>query len=147
MISGLGEEIGQPSSRIDVIEPGRDDQRIQRSGPLDAPVTADEQPRAATQGDAAQGALHGIVGQVGPPVSQEPAENSPSLQHLVHCLGDLGATQELVPLPPHPSFQIADQPCSLVLAHQQAPFCRQTDDIRFDIEDDNIPLLPILTPS
>lgn len=86
MISGPGEEIGQPSPRIDVIEPGGDDQRIQRSGPLDAPVTAGEQLRAATQGDAAQGALHGIVGQADPPVTQEAVENSPSLQHIVHCL-------------------------------------------------------------
>jgi len=147
MISGPAEEIGQPSARIDVIEPGGDNQRIQRSGPLDVPVTAGEQLRAATQGDAAQGALHGIVGQAGPPVNQEPAENSPSLRHVVHCLGGLGATQELVPLPPHPSLQIADQPCSLVLAHQQAPLCRQTDDIGFDIEDGNKPPLPILTPT
>jgi hypothetical protein len=47
--------------RIDVVELGRGDQGIHRRGTLAAAIGAREQPGAAPQGNAAQGALGGIV--------------------------------------------------------------------------------------
>jgi len=61
VISDACEDIGEPCLRVNVVEPGSLDQRVDDGGTLPAAVGAAEQPCLATERDAAQGALGGIV--------------------------------------------------------------------------------------
>jgi hypothetical protein len=80
-IVDAGEYVGEPSLRIDVVELGGLDQRVHHGGALAAAVGAGEQPRLAAKRDAAQG----------PAVGEKPDEAVPTLEHVVHRLGDLQA--------------------------------------------------------
>ena len=51
MIGDAGEHVGEPGLRIDVVELGSFDQRVQRSGALAAAIGAGEQPGPAAEGN------------------------------------------------------------------------------------------------
>jgi hypothetical protein len=59
MEGDAGEDIGQPSLRIDAIHLGRDDQAVHRCGAFAPAIRTAEQPRFSSQGDAAQATLGG----------------------------------------------------------------------------------------
>ena len=80
MIGDAGEHVGEPGLRIDVVELGGLDQRVDRRGALAAAIGAGEQPVLAAQGDAAQRALGGVVGQADAAVIEEAGEGGPALQ-------------------------------------------------------------------
>jgi hypothetical protein len=63
MIGDAGEYVGEPGLRVDVVELGGGDQRVDRRGALAAAVGTREQPCPAPQGNAAQCALGGVVAQ------------------------------------------------------------------------------------
>lgn len=82
MISDACEDIGEPGLRIDIIELGGLDQRVDDGGTLPAAVGTAEQPRLAAERDAAERALGGIVRQADAAVVEEPRERVPALQYV-----------------------------------------------------------------
>jgi hypothetical protein len=71
VIGDPGQDIGEPSLRIDVVELGGLDQREHDRGTLAAAVGAGEQPCLTAQRDAAQRPLGGIVAQANAAIVEE----------------------------------------------------------------------------
>jgi hypothetical protein len=71
MIRQSCQDVGEPGARIDVIELAGFDEGVDSGGALAAAVGAGEGPVVPAHGDAAQGALGGIVGQIDPSVIEE----------------------------------------------------------------------------
>ena len=120
MFGDAGQDVGEPGLRIDVVDLGGDDQAVHGGGALAAAIGAAEQPGLSAQGDAAQRALGGIVGQADAAIIEEAGERGPALEHVVHGLGDLVAARELGALLAHPASEIGDQRRAELLAHGQA---------------------------
>jgi hypothetical protein len=66
-----GENVGEPGAGVDAVELGALDQRVHGGGAATALVGAGEGPAASAKGDAAQGALGGIVRQADAAVVEE----------------------------------------------------------------------------
>ena len=73
-----GEDIGQPSLRIDAIHFGRDDQAVHGRGASATAIRSAEQPGFSTKSDTPQPALGGVVGETHAPILQEQREASAS---------------------------------------------------------------------
>ena len=82
--------IGEPGLRIDVVELRGADERVHDSGPHAPAVGAGEEPRFASETDAAQRPLGGVVGEADAAVVEEAREAAPALEHVIHRLGDGG---------------------------------------------------------
>ncbi len=67
--------------RIDVVELGGLDERVEGGGAAAAFVGAGEGPVAASDGDTAQLALGGVVRYAQPAVVEEAGERGPALEH------------------------------------------------------------------
>ena len=135
MIVDAGEDIGEPSLRIDVVEARGLDQGVDHGGAVAAAVGACEQPCLAAERNAAQGPLGGIVGEADTPIVEEAREGSPALQHIGHRLGDVGMPRQPGPLGPHPLVEIGDEPSKPLAADREPLRGRQTIDLALDGED------------
>jgi len=71
MVVDPAEHVAEPGFRVDVVELGWLDQRVDRGGPLAAPVRAAEGPVAAPDRNAAQAAFGGIAGHADPARADE----------------------------------------------------------------------------
>ena len=87
VIGDTGENIGEPSLRIDRVELGRHDQRRHRGCPISAPLRAGRQLGFSAQGKASQDPFGGVVGQADPSVFEEVREGRPTPQQIVDRLG------------------------------------------------------------
>jgi hypothetical protein len=56
-----GEDVGEPGSRVDVVELCGADQGVHDAGALTASIGAAEQPRFSSEGHAAQGQLGRVI--------------------------------------------------------------------------------------
>jgi len=74
-IGDTGEDVGEPSLGIDVVEATGGDHRQYDGGTVGATLAAGEGPVAPSQGDAPQGALSTIVGQADPAIVEEAAKS------------------------------------------------------------------------
>ena len=74
VVVDAGQDIGEPSLGIDVVEPGRLDQRVHEGGPLTTAIGAGEQPGLAAERNAAQRPLGGVVGEADAAVGEEARE-------------------------------------------------------------------------
>src|ERR1700721_1851385 len=99
-----------------------------------SPIGAAEQPRLPTQSDATHAALGGIVGQTDAAIVEEARERDPTLEHVVHGLGDVVAARELGALLSHPGLQIGDQRRAEFLSDGPAPFKALPVDRPLDLE-------------
>src|SRR5262249_55372643 len=104
-----GEHVGEPSLRIDVVEPRGLDQGVHHGGTFTAAVGASEQPRLAPERNTAQRPLGGIVGEADAAVPNETRERVPALEHVVHGLAHIAVARELATLRPHPGLELGDQ--------------------------------------
>jgi hypothetical protein len=89
MIGQAGEHVGEPSMRIDIVELGGLDQRINRGGASTAFVRAGEGPVVATNRDAAQSSLGGIVGHAQAAVVEEAGERGQAFETVIDRLGGI----------------------------------------------------------
>ena len=78
MILQAREDMGEPGLRVDVVEPGGLDQRVDRGSTVAARIRAGESPVLAAHGDGADLALGGIVGHAQPAVVEEARKRRPS---------------------------------------------------------------------
>lgn len=104
-----GEDIGQPSLRIDAVHLGCDDQAVHGSGALSAAIRPAKQPRLSAQGDSPQPSLGGIVGQAYAPILKEQSEARPPFENVIERLDQVVPTGEPGGLLPHIGMKIVDQ--------------------------------------
>ena len=104
MIGDPAQDVCEPGLRIDVIQLSRHDQRAHHGRALTTAIGTGEEPRLATERDAAQLPLGGIVSEADLPVVEEAREGGPSLEHVIHRLGDIGMSGEPCTLGTHPAF-------------------------------------------
>jgi hypothetical protein len=95
MIGQLGENVWEPSLRIDVVELGDLDQRVDGGGAATAIVGAVEGLVPAAHDDGAQFAFGGVVGPAQAAVIKEAGEHAPALEAVVDRLGGLAFAREL----------------------------------------------------
>jgi hypothetical protein len=79
MIGQPGEHVGKPGLRIDAVELGGLDQRVDGGGAAAAFVGAGEGPVLAADGDGTQLAFGGVVGHAQPAVIDEPRADRTAL--------------------------------------------------------------------
>ena len=115
-----GQEVRQPCLRIEVVHLGGDNEATQGSGSLIAAVRPAEHPRFASQRDAAQRPLGGIVRQAHAPIVEEQRECGPAFQYLVDGLGEIVATRELGSLLAQVDLKFLDQLLALSLTNHPA---------------------------
>jgi hypothetical protein len=77
-----GEDVGEPSVRIDVIDPGGVDQGVDRSRAATSFIGTRERPVVATDGNWPDLPLGGIVGDAQPPIVEEARQGDPSGQAI-----------------------------------------------------------------
>ena len=134
------EDIGEPGLRIDVVELRGADERVHDSGPHAPAVGAGEQPRFASETDAAQRPLGGVVRKADLTVVEEAREAAPALQHIIHGLGHGGVTREPGALQAHPVLKFRDQRRAPLLAHREATLGSLAVDLALDVEERVDPL-------
>ena len=88
MIVDAAQAVGEPGFGVDIVELGGGDQSVDGGGPLAAAIGAAEGPVLAAEGNAAQLALGGVVGQADPAVIQEPRKGGLAGQHVVYRFGE-----------------------------------------------------------
>ena len=120
VIGDTGEDIGEPSLRVDVVHFCGDDKAVHFRRPLSAAVGTCEQPRFSAQGNSAQRALRGVIGQTDPAIVEEPGEGCPTVEHVVHGLAGIVMRREPGSRGGHPVRQFRDQRRAQYLPHSQA---------------------------
>ena len=78
MVCNAAQHVGEPGLWVDIVEFGRADQRVDRSGMLTAAIGAGKQPSFAAECNAAQRALGRVVGQADAAVVEEASEGRPN---------------------------------------------------------------------
>ncbi len=134
MFSDTGEDVGQPSLGIDVVQLGRDDEAVEDGGALAAAIGAGEQPGLSSQSQAAQRPLGSVVRQADPAVVEEAGEGVPTLQHVIHGDRDVGMARQLAAFLAHPRFKCGDQRRSTFPANGEPAIGRQPVDGALDLE-------------
>src|SRR5271169_1440331 len=109
VIGDPAQDVGEPGLGIDAVEFGGADQGVDRSSALAATVGAGEQPGFAPEGNAAQGALGGVVAETDAAVIEKAGKGRPALEHVIHCLGVIGVMRQSGALVAHPGFQFGDE--------------------------------------
>ena len=109
MIGNAREDIGEPSLRVDIVELGGLDQRVDGGSTLTAAVGAVEQPCLAAERDAAKGALGGIVLKADAAVVEEPGERIPALQHIEAGLDAIVTARQFGDLLGEPGVELVHQ--------------------------------------
>jgi hypothetical protein len=95
MIRQSGEHVHEPSLRIDIVEFGGLDQRVDGGGAMAAFVRACEGPVLSSDRDAAHGPLGRVVGHAEAAIVEEAGERGPTLEAVVDRLGGLVLGGEL----------------------------------------------------
>jgi hypothetical protein len=116
VVGNATQDVGEPGLRIDIVEFGGADQRVDGRGALAAAIGAGEQPSFAPEGDPAQRPLGGIVGQADAAIVEEAGEGGPALEHVIYRLGGVGMARQPATLGTHPPCEVADQRRDAVLA-------------------------------
>ncbi len=120
--------------RIDVVHLSCDDQAVEGGGPLPAAVGTGEQPRFSAQRYTAQGSFRCVVRQADAAVIKEQGEGHPTLQDVIHRLGEIVAARQLWAVLEHPGFKISDQRRAQFLPHLPPPFDTLAVDRALDLE-------------
>ncbi len=136
MILQARKDIGKPSVRVDVIESGTLDQRVDRGSPVAALVGAREGPIVAAHGNGANLPLGRIVGHAQPTIIEEACECRPSGEAVGNGLTNLALSGELGALLVQPSLQRDQEGATALVAHVQAFLRRLTVDLALDGEQD-----------
>lgn len=134
VIRDAREDVGEPDLRIDVVESGGLDERVEGRGALAAAIGAAEQPRLPAQGYAPQGALGGIVGEADPAIIKEPRERFPATKQIVDRLGEIMVSREYGTLGGEPGVELVHQGCAETPAYRETIGGGLAGDGAFDVE-------------
>lgn len=86
VIGDAGEDIGEPSLRVDVVEPCRLDQRVGDRGALATAIRAAEEPRFTPERYTTQRPFRGFAREADSAIVEEAGERAPAAQHVVDGL-------------------------------------------------------------
>jgi len=121
--------------RVDVVELGGADQRVECCGALAATIGAGEQPSLAAERDAAQRAFGSVVGQADTTVVAEGGERRSALEDRVHGLSGLGVTGQPATLGAHPIYKMVDRRSDEVLREAHRSSAAIPLELEFDLKD------------
>jgi hypothetical protein len=127
MIRQAGEHVGEPGLRIDIVEFGGCDQRVNGGGSASTFVGPRESPIAAPDRNGTQLALSGIVGHAEPAVVEEAGERYPALDAVVDGFAGLAALGDPGTLLTQPALQRDDERSAALMAdfpRARAASCR-----------------------
>ena len=136
VIRQAGQHVGEPSLRVDIVELGGCDQRVDCSGAPAAFVGASEGPVLSPKGNGPQLAFGRVVRQAKAPIIEEADEGVPSVEAVVDRFGRVAVLGEPGTLCAQPSLQFDDQRSATLLAHAQALLWHEAVDLAFDSEQD-----------
>ncbi len=140
MLSNASEYIGEPSLRIDVVQPGSLDQGVEDGSPLAATIGAAEQPGLPAEWHAAQRTFGGVVGQADPAVVEEAGEGIPAPQYVIDSLGEVVIARPADELGSQPRVKLSHQGRAQFAAHGEALVGGHAVDAALDIEQPIDPL-------
>ena len=109
MIGDAGKHVCEPRLGIGAVQLRRLDQRVHNGRAVAAFVRAAEGPVASAHGDAANGALGGIVGQADAAVIEEARKRLPMVEGIVDGLGKRPLGGELPALGAQPGLEAVDE--------------------------------------
>lgn len=95
MVGQTAEHIGEPGLRIDAVELGGLDQRVEGGRAMAAGIRAGEGPVAAAYRDRPDRPFGGVVRQAGTFVVEEEDKGAPALEHVVDRLRHRSLSREL----------------------------------------------------
>ena len=95
VVGDAEEQVSEIVLRVEAVELGALDQRIERSGAAAAGIGAGKQIILAANGDTAQGALGGIVVERQPAVIETTDQRGPARPHIAEGLGKFGFARKL----------------------------------------------------
>ena len=133
-LGDAGEDIGEPSLRVDVVEFGGDDEGVHRRGALAPAVGAGEQPRPSAQSNPAQRPFRTIIGKADAAIDEEAGEAVPTLEHVVDRLRHRGVARQPGSLGTHPRLEFGHQRCAALAAHRRTSFGGLAVDLALDVE-------------
>jgi hypothetical protein len=117
MVLQASEDIGGPGVRIDVVDLGGVDQRIDRGSAAATFIRACEGPVVATDSNWPDFPLGGIVGHAQPPVVEEARQRHPSGQAIGDGFADAALSRELCALLTQPDLQRDHERTTAFIAH------------------------------
>ena len=132
MIWQPGEHVGKPSLRIDAIEPGSLDQRVNGGGAAAAFVGAGKGPVLAAECNSAQLALGSVVGHAQPAIVDEAREHLPALEAVVDRLRGLALAGELGASLAQEGVKLIDEGAATRITRGFALVRRQAVDVALD---------------
>ena len=118
-IGDTGQDVGQPGARINAVQLCGLDQAVHGGGALSALVGACEKPSLPAKCRTAQHALGSVIRQADAPITQEPRESPPTLQHVIHGLGKVIVARQLCPFGTHPCLKRGYQWRDVALTHRK----------------------------
>lgn len=95
MVGDAGEHVGKVMLRVEAVELGTFNQRIDRGGAAATGIGAGKQIIFTANGDAAQGTLGGIVVECQAAIVEAAHQCSPARPHVAEGLGEFGFAREL----------------------------------------------------
>ena len=128
------QDIGEPGLRIDVVELGGGDERVEGRCPPAAFVGAGEGPVAAPDRDGTQLALGGVVGHAQAAVVEEAGQRGPALEAVVDGLAGVAVLGDPGALLAQPGLQRDDERPAALGAHVHALRRRQAVNLALDSE-------------
>lgn len=135
MLGNARERIGEPCLRVNAIEFGCHDQRINHGGALASAFGAGKQPSFAPDGGITQGSFSGVVGQTNPAVIGKAREGVLAHQHIMQRFSKRGLGRDAGPLLLHPHIEIIDKRLDPVLPRRAPLFGAQTVDGALKLKD------------
>ncbi len=131
-----GQYVGKPSLRIDIVELGGSDQRVDRGSAPAAFVGAGEGPVLSSQGSGPQLAFGGVIRHAKAPIIEEAGEGVPAVEAVIDRFGRVAVFGETGTLFAQPSLQLDDQWQAPLLAHAQALLWHEAVYLALDGEQD-----------
>ena len=132
MVLQASEDIGEPGVRIDVVDPGGVDQRIDRGSAAATFIRACEGPVVATDSNWPDLPLGGIVGHAQPPIVEEARQRRPSGQAIGAGFADVALSGELCALLAQPGLERNHKRTTAFIAHTKSLLCGQAIDLALD---------------
>src|SRR6201996_6491516 len=132
MIREVGQHVGKPSLRVDVIELGGGDEAVDGSRAPAAIVGPSEGPIFSTHGDRPQLTLGSIVRHAKPSVVEEAAKCIPAAEAVIDCFGRVVVPGEPGTPLAQPRRQLDDQGAATLLANPQTLLRRKAVNVPLD---------------
>src|SRR6516162_730793 len=120
MVWQAREHVSEPGLRIDGVELGRGNQRVDSGGTTTAFIGAGEGPVLTSDGDSPQFTFGGVVGQANPSVIQEAREGLPASEDVIDGLGRVVVLRQFGALLVEPSLKLSRERPTALLAHTRA---------------------------